>query len=227
MGVYLHTNDWIPLENTIAYYPLTSSSTVNDYSWNGYTLTQNWNSDFWTYLWVDCVYVHWSDSRWFKCLTNQSINNSVLWNSFTLIFRWARDTNKSIWCAFWWINWSWNWLNYGSNNNNIQLDVLLNWSINRLQSTPTTTAQQWNLYTAVYDNWSEKWYIDWNVVVSGNYTVGTINILWVWCWFWTESSWYTYQNNGYLSNVIIESKARTTAEVLNYFNNTKNNYWIS
>jgi hypothetical protein len=225
MGVYLRVDkQWQPWANTIAYYPLTSTSTTSDMSGNWYTLTQNWNSDFWTYLWVDCVYVHWSDSSWFKCLTNQSINNSVLWNTFTLIFRWARDID--IYCAFWWINWSWNWLNYGSNNRNIQMEVLSNWSINRLQSTPTTTAQQWNLYAAVYDNWSEKWYIDWNVVVSGNYTVGAINILWVWCWFWTDISWYTYQSNGYLSNVIIENKARTAQEVADYFDQTKANYWL-
>ena len=44
-----------PWSSTIAYYPLNSSTTVNDMSGNGYTLTNDWAS-FWTYGWVDCAY---------------------------------------------------------------------------------------------------------------------------------------------------------------------------
>ena len=225
--VYKKKKWWKPWANTIAYYPLSSTSTTSDMSGNWYTLTQNWNSDFWTYLWVDCLYAHWSDGSWFKCLTNQSINNSVLWNSFTLVFWWAREaSNKWIWCWFGWKNWSWNGLQYYANSNNVELDVLYNWSINSLKSTPTITAQQWNLFVVVYDNWTEKWYINWNEVVSGSYTVGTINVFWVWCFFWTEVAGYTYQWNGYVSNCIIESKARTLDEIANYYNQTKSNYGL-
>lgn len=226
--IYKDIEGYEPNENTVVYYPLTSETTVNDLSWNWYTLTQNWNSDFWTYLWIDCVYVHWSDSSWFKCLTNQSINNSVLWNTFTLIFRWARyDSNSTLLCGFWWKNGSWNGLNYMATSSVINMEVLLNWSINRLQASPTINAQERNLFVAVYDNGAEKWFINTNQVVSGSYTVWTINVFWVWCAFGTETSWYTYQWNGYVSNCIIEKKARTAQEIVDYYNITKWFYWIS
>ena len=218
---------WRPGANTIAYYPLTSTSTISDMSGNGRNLTQNWNSDFWTYLGVDCVYVHWSNGSWFRCLTTQSITNSVLWNSFTLVFRWARETSKELWCAFGWKDGKWNGLNYAANNSNIKMELQNNWSVNSLTATPTTTANQWNLFVAVYDNWTEKWYKDWTEIMNGSYTVGTINVFWIWCGFWTQSSWYTYQHNGYVSNVIIENKVRTADEILAYYNQTKSLYGIS
>ena len=54
MWVYIWNDTWLPNKDTIAYYPLNATTTVNDMSGNSKTLTNN-NVTFWTYNWVDCA----------------------------------------------------------------------------------------------------------------------------------------------------------------------------
>lgn len=219
---------WKPWANTIAYYPLTTSTTTSDMSGNNRNLTQVDNSTFWTYLWVNCVYVYWNTQSWFHCLYNRNVNNQTLWNKFTVSFWGSRlnQNNNSIMCWMWWINGSWNWYNIYWNSSTVENEVLNNWSINKITYSKTISVWEWYLYTAVYDNWNSKLYVDWVLWASWNYTVWTINVIWVWITFGTQTTGYSYQWNWYLSNYILENKARTAADVVNYYNSTKWNYWL-
>lgn len=219
---------WQPWANTLAYYPLTTETTVSDLSGNNRNLTQHDNSTFWTYGWVDCVYVSWNNASWFHCLTTNSITNQVLWNQFTMMwYGYRSDSSKWLFSGMWGINWSWNWFNVIFNTSDISAEILRNGSINSISYSSGNIYWQWKLLTATYDNWSVKLYLNGSQVATGTYTVGTINILWVGCFFGTQSSWYTYQWNWYISNFILENKARTADEISAYYNQTKAKYWIS
>lgn len=47
-----------PWENTIAYFPLSVSTTTKDQSWKWYQLTTSWSVSFWTYGWVSCCTIN-------------------------------------------------------------------------------------------------------------------------------------------------------------------------
>ena len=218
---------WQPWENTIVYYPLTSTTTVNDMSGNNRNLTQVDKSTFWTYWGINCVYVSWSSQSWLHCLYTIAITNSVLWTKFTEIFWCKRDTSKDIWCWMGWLTGAWDWYNLLINSSwNLVNEIQNNGSMNNVTYSWWISAWTRNMVTATYDNWSCKIYLNWNSVWSGIYTVWTISILWIWCRYGTETAWYTYQDNWYLSNYILENKVRTAQEISDYYKNTKKNYWL-
>ena len=80
----------------------------------------------------------------------------------------------------------------------------------------------WTNWNAMYVNWIQQTlsYTDWN------------SSTWIWsgrsvpkiCLWANHNTWEKSQCN--LSEVIIENKARTAQEVLNYYNNTKSKYWL-
>lgn len=64
---------WTPWANTVAYYPLNSTSQWNDMKGMGtaYNLaTSHTAPTYWTYQWVDCAYFNWSSTE----INNDSIN---------------------------------------------------------------------------------------------------------------------------------------------------------
>ena len=111
MGVYLYPNNtetelknayigeyperWQPWANTVAYYPLTSTTTVNDLSGNGYTLsTHDTLPTFWIYQWVDCASFN-SNS-----LKTSSVNPWAYWKlARTVKYRWEQQIRNA--SCFW------------------------------------------------------------------------------------------------------------------------------
>ena len=216
-----------PWANTIAYYQLTTSTTISDMSGNNRNLTQVDNSTFWTYNWVNCVYVSWSNASWFHCLYTRDITSNVLGTQFTVQFWGNRDNSKNIRCGWGWANGSWNGYNLFIDENwKAVCEALNNWSINSISYSWGYSAWTWYLITWTYDNWSCKLYINWTQVASWTYTAWAINVFWVGTTFGTEATWYTYQWNGYVSKVILENKVRTAQEINDYYNWTKADYWL-
>ena len=202
-----------PWSNTVAYYPLTSSTTVNDLSWNSRTLTNSWSVTFWTYKWVDCAYFSWSNY-----LYNSSVysNQNAITVSWWMYFIANSQYSDNV---FRWGNNLWPWVDR-TNNNNFRCSPWLSAYI--AISSDTT----WRHYAFTYSWWSTwtlKFYVNW--VLIWTYSSATP----------PSSSWIaisrSYNNNeGYFkwwqSNIIVENKVRTDTEVLNYYNKSKSNYWL-
>jgi hypothetical protein len=212
--VYKKKKGWKPWANTIAYYPLTSTSTVNECSWKNKPLTNTWVT-FGTYKWVDCAYL--DGSHFLKNETSYGLSwsfTALIWAYYVKIShvnyeqpRFYGDNNWNIWI---WIE-------------PYAIDI---WYNPRWSETGQTLASDsgWKLLTVVYDWTNCKLYVN-------NANVDT-----------TARSWYTYTDSklwigGYvptplywkwwLSEFILENKARTAEQVDWYYNQTKSLYGIS
>lgn len=205
---------WQPWANTIAYYPLTSTSTVNDMSWNSNTLTNNGGVTFGINAGVDCASFDRS-----KDLT-ATISNIPQWTS-------ARTT--SFWCymdsTF---SWGVIFLNYWTSATPYnrawypcypyagKCFTIWTFGSDLASTTPWTTGQRYNVVWT-YDWTNINLYLNW-VLIATNVT--NLNTTWYVLALWNDLI-------GYLSNVIIEDKARTAQEISDYYDQTKWDYWIS
>lgn len=200
----------VPWANTIAYYPLTSSSTVNDQSWNGYNLTNNWAS-FGTYNGVDCGYFN--NANAYKSWS------LFTWNpTFTVSIR-AKITTTSAWKNFWWF-----WTANGAGCFGLWLDrtTLYTWWWNNDRNTGYTFDTNWHHVVFNYSSWSGIVYVDWTAVYNWTWSPNIQND------YTTigSNAWLFDKRRGYLSEAIFEDKVRTAQEISNYYNSTKSNYWL-
>ena len=214
----------------LAHYPLTSSTTTSDTSGNNKNLTKSWTVTFGTYWGVDCAYFNGgylyineslalgSDPRTISCWFNRQNATSeagAFWGMWT-----ASSTN---WITTYLhgnapIQW-----HYGYGNREYNRDVWFN---------QIPTVWDWTLLTVTY-NWS-----DLLVYVNSSY-------LWtptIWDYAWTNTITLNLTNTattlaqmpnfgaaawkGYFSDFIFDWKAWTAQEVLDYYNDTKSNYWL-
>lgn len=206
---------WQPWANTIAYYPLTSDTTVNDMSGNNRNLTNNW-VQFWEYAWANCGYFNWSSYL--------AINsNPLTWSSdFTAVSWFYNTQNSSGWqnsIAFWAPSWS-NAFSTWINNSGRKLMV---WGWNNDRDTwyvvPVNT---WICCVMSHSWWTIKTYVNWNLV---NTSTVSFN-LWssktrIWCWLSNDLDKFYW----YIWECIIEDKAWTEQEASDYYNQTKSNYY--
>ena len=212
--VYGGEPKWKPNANTIAYYPLTSSTTTSDIKW-WYNLTV-WHSSptFWTYQWVDCAKFNGSNND----LYNNSLNPWAYGHQFTI----------SLYAYFWW--WStailiWNVYKTGSNYYNFSLWKNPNASYINMEWvnfwTISTNSWWWHNLVVTCNERAVTTYVNWVQQNTGTLWLSLSNN-WVWRLWVTEDGWnYYYYFNGWLSNVIVENKIWTSTEVSNYYNQTK------
>lgn len=217
MWVYIYQNNselamknayigevWTPWENTVAYYPLTSTTTVNDQSGNNRNLTNYNGVAFGTYAGVDCASFAW--------------NKMILYHS-DFPARWYGDYTMSC------------WMYTTSNNQQIVLShwnadttglnmIIKNWYID--PNIAPVTLNTWHHIAYVVESWYLKMYVDGVLVYNNPHNVNGSKSLWIWRQTYTDTMNYLW----YISNVIMESVARTAQEIANYYNNTKNLYWI-
>lgn len=218
MWVYIWTDEWMPWANTIAYYPLTSETTVNDLSWNGYNLTTNWTVTFWTNQGVSCA----------------SFNSSWLYISSFSQLQWTASRTYSFWI---YDNNTWTWqptyvFQWRTGNNNqmvlIFTDGNKNYTISQWGSSSGSfwakKNGQWVHIAVTYDGSKFTWYTNWTSAGTWTYT---INTQWSELAIW-KNSWNTWGSFvWYISEVIVENKVRTASEIAGYYNQTKSQYWIS
>jgi len=221
MGVYLYTDEgWLPWANTMAYRPLTSSTTLNDQSGNSYNLTNKGSVTFWTYKWVNCAYF---DGTWSNYLdigtfpTNQQ--------AFTVSCRIYYISNEKTangnydQVAWWW--YTNHWLRRDCYNS--PYNKLICWWIDAWSLT-SDSAWIYTTYTfngsnvgTFYKNWSLVWTYTNTPNFWTYFSIGAIH---------NSSSGYKKWKWG-ISEVIVESWQRTAQDVANYFNQTKSNYGVS
>lgn len=203
---------WKPWANTLAYYPLTSETTVNDMSGNNHNLTTSWSWILYDSLWVglsNSSFFSWSaiiPPAW-PFTINVWAKYTTLTNEGHVVQQFNSSTNGSaitIWCYN--NNWFSRWKGSGD-----------------LEVAPIT-ANQWTNVVYVYTSGTVKFYINCTgYTQSRTINTTTPNYFWVGSWWETYRRWYMNWN---ISELIIENKARTDQEVSDYYNLTKWNYWL-
>lgn len=212
---------WQPWANTIAYYPLNSTTTVNDLSWNWYNLTNvnNWIL-FQIYQWVDCSVF--SNNNYYNALviTTWDIIPKTTFTYSAWLYILDYDYNPRLfttygaspYCVLLNYPWYWERIAIWSSTASAGLSIIKN---SRHLYTVT-----WNFST-----WQYIWYIDW--VVNNSWSWNPITP-WVWVAIWCpdaiSQSWQADKYNGWMSNVIVEDKIRTAQEVSDYYTLTSWDY---
>lgn len=124
----------------------------------------------------------------------------------TWYWNWTRA--KSMWFHYDKF-WTWWW-----SNDTDHCDALMN---------------QWALYTWTFDWTTTKGYLNWVLKNSKNmtYSVDSNNYSSLFSQTIQGANDPSQSFNWYMNDVIIENRARTAQEVLDYYNLTKSNYWVS
>lgn len=214
----------VPGENTVAYYPLNSTDTLSDKSWNSYDLTNSWSVAFWIQQWVDCAwFTSWGSSSWSRWLYR---------TSDTIITPQSTDLTFHVWLYKWSETMYYNPRIIGRYNSSI-FTYASRSKISTADSTTygiTPVEWAWFLFSCVY-KYSDK---TWDYYLNGAYqntqtnsTPASYSNAWIvlgtrdglWTWYWDKWSWW-------MSNIIIENKVRTAQEISNYYNSTKSNYGL-
>lgn len=203
MGVYLHTDEWLPWENTIAYFPFESDTL--DYSWNDTTLSGSGTK-------ATIGYTYSADAKltnpnilyasvWlnkgtlypgYDCLTygklgyigyNMRHNQSNLNNKIAIF----ADSNFTIWGTSDWFNsneWHHRWWTRDGTNLKIEKDGVVS-----------------TLYSGSVYNFDNTW-------------VFSLNHLDYWSWSVTYSK------------LVVEDRTRTAQQMTDYYNQTKSDYGL-
>lgn len=233
MGVYMRVDVqwWQPWEDTVAYRPLTSTTTVNDESWNGNTLTNAWVS-FATYNGVSCARITWNADSYHT--TNQylywDITGLPIWANPRTFSLWVYQDNAAS-------SWEACYLYQGKTYTDGQV-VLIQWSggvyINTYWNNSATyvgfvTPTIWQRHNnvLVYD-WSNfVYYVNGVQKITWSRTISTHNSNFSLWWAGGGSLQGLNSFNWWLSDAIIEDKAWTQQDVTDYYNLTKSLYGIS
>ena len=213
---------WQPWANTVAYYPLTSISTVDDESGNNRDLTNSWII-FGDYWWVDCGYF---DGSVYASFSWFSLDNSARTVNFWAYCTWSvwgyyavahisdfsYSPSWSLWVKFnnWNTNvWPWDWVNASA------------------ETVTATVTAWWHNVLVTQESTTVKLYVD-GTLIGTNSSYPSES--------WTPSGWSVGSKNasthsekfiGYVSNLILEDKVWTATEVSDYYDLTKWDYWIS
>lgn len=232
MAIYMHSNDWRPWDNTVAYYPLESNG--NDYSGNNHNLTWTWTPSYTTSWWTKNVL---------------SLNGSTLGKISSLswtygnytINLWIKHNNTNTWQQFFWnMNSSWwNTVYFNFNGTSQDASKIDYWYQRRpwwwstsyatLYWTTNRSANTWYNVCITATPSSVILYVNWNQVASTS-TNGTVildswgNAIW-WRWNWMSNRNENFVN-WYMSEFILENKTWTAAQISDYYNSTKSKYWL-
>ena len=202
-----------PTANTTAWYKLETDA--NDYSWNN--RNASWaNVTYWT-SW-DLKYAIFNGSSSYL-LANNGLSS---WNYTVSVWIKANELKTE---AILLTNWSGNNMQpiyLGSNGNVTQWYWI--WSSSQY-STPnwTVSTSTWYNIVSVREWSTAKIYVNWQLIWSWSVTTNTYTDQWsIWAQKYYNQHWY----NWFMSNLIIEDKARTASEIADYYNNTKSNYGL-
>lgn len=228
---------WQPWANTLAYYKLDWN--LNDSSGNERGLTNSWIS-FQIEDNINCAYCNWWSYAYCQTIPTPSVITISIWAKATNDRSWTYARNlfhtklassRQNWLI--WVRWEfysgsgyptvsvWTSGNVWNESNSLSYSTL---SYNDICNR--------NLWTCVYDNVNYKLsiYRNWQFVSED--TFSTYHPTWNWCDKFSIWVWYVPWNNPtrywkwWVSETIIEDKARTAQEIADYYNQTKANYGL-
>lgn len=213
-----------PNVNTVWYRPLESD--CKDYSWNWYDGT--WSSPSYTKSWTinNVAYFNGSyiDLSTFRITEdNTTINvwvKSTSTNSWQEVFDANDDSGSTTSVTYFWYNWPW-----GVSNQYWMQHAVPWWSYWVAYTSWWPFQDVWkNICVVMNTSWI-KIYMNWVLQSTSS------NLSWRMVWtpdasIWWRKHWNENFFRWYISEFIWENKARTTKEILNYYNSTKWNYWL-
>ena len=216
---------WNPWANTVAYFPLDVD--LLDHWPNHFTMTNYW------WVTIDTTQISGKGVayfNWSSMLYATSLSWLPTWTNPKTISIWVNkraSTTTGIYC---WIG-----TVYADNPNKSFIINQYNWKFwfstwgwgyDFPSSVTPTIWQRYNL-VASYDGSTYTLYINWTANISGSLTANTTSDK-ICIWWNTDTRiWYWMPEKAYMSEVIIENKARTAQEILDYYNITKSLYGIS
>lgn len=201
--------EWKPWANTFMYLPMKDD--FNDATWNN-TITNSW-ATITTVDWVTCWYFNYNTLTW-------SVTPSTSTNKTFSV--WIRPDSWNSW----WIIWSnhsgyysWDYFMYNSSSIGYECYYAY-WDTSYIRTSTSLSQDTWQ--HLCYANW--KIYLNWTELATST------------SWTMNMASWYPYtiwsQNSSanafrwYMSEFIVETVWWTSQEVLDYYNQTKANYWL-
>jgi len=216
-----------PWSNTLLYLPLESDT--NDHSWNSYTITKSW-----TITKSDIGYQFGSNGRSYLSTPSLSLDGITdltvcFWQYVTTV---PSKSHIMVSKYIWYNSSPWVCFNFWMYNHNPwwfwhkMLFMIWNTSDTLKEYYSTNDPLWWwKLITGTLSSWTMKSYINWTIdgSVSSVWTFKKVSTpIYIWAYQATNNEYLVWK----LSNVIIESKARTSEEISNYYNQTKSNYWL-
>lgn len=221
---------WSPWINTYMYFPLTNSSKLADMSWNWRNLTSyRWYVTYWTFAWVDCANLA-QDSLYISSWISLNINN---WATFSI---WFQETSAMPYDNASLIEM---WTSRSTSSDDVQytganINKTWKWSTHGVQIkrnsegqgtvTATSYNQRYNVVFVKPNSSSYLLYLNWQAVSSLQWyseTYPTKTTFRIW-----RNQAYNRSFNWYISNAIVENKAWSAQDVLDYYNLTKSEYWL-
>lgn len=213
---------WQPWANTIAYYPLTSETTVNDMSGNGYNLSTSWTVTYGTWLWVDSMV----GGSWY--LSTQITTIPVSDSARTLsIWAYLPSITYNKYLTMWFYGTAMSFhsqhqMCYNTYDNTVT-PYLWNYYDDLFNSAINNSLPQWYNIIYVYDWTAQYLYNNWVLIAQQNIALTTGNNT---LYIWSNASWND-KFSWNLSALIIENVAWTAQDVADYYDQTKWDYWIS
>jgi hypothetical protein len=220
MGVYLWTEEWLPWENTVAYFP---------FNWNLNDLTGNYT---WTAIGT-INYSTWVKGDWISKTTSNAVLTNIpwtfFWSAFTIIMWFKFNSINSVVRFMWGYAWS---STAGSETDyaNIQYESW-QWGLQFYNYNAQRTSWSWtpatNTWYCIGITW---WWVanDLRAYVNGvelskirssyNYnTRAESNVaLWICAGSWAITNNQTFA--WMIDEAILENKQRTSSEMLDYYN---------
>ena len=223
---------WEPWADTVAYYPLTSTTTNTDQSGNWHTLTTfNWITFETLASWKSVARFNGSSSG-NTCKANT--DEFSVWNTWTLSI-WANLENNGGSYPNKYILFR---NGYQQNNNQARIVIFTAWygyvsvgncwssgAWDYMSNISPITDGDWHHYVCVSELDKLSLYIDWSLVWNNNTSItatsstGRIYIAsnddsYYWC------KWL-------ISEAIVDEAVWSASDVAKYYNDTKADYWIS
>lgn len=203
---------WQPWANTIAYWKLDGD--MLDYSWNWYDGT--WWTENYTTLssWIQVANFNWTSS------IETTYTQTISTEPFTILW-WFKRANT------WEQYWLWKWA-VESNYSYLHMGFYSNWTVVMDFYGTTNPSWQcsdtdWHFAAFTYSWTTQRCYYDDNT--PQDITKSFNEFAWA-LWLGSRVGWRN-KFSWNLSNVIIENKARTDQEIVDYYNQTKSLYGIS
>lgn len=204
---------WQPWPNTVAYYKFEGN--LNDSSGNN----RNLSGGTFTYgtLQTGAKYIQTSSGQYTNNYTSMPFNT----NSYTINIRACADATTTSWIL----------VDFHTNKSNFPRFATASTNKFTFTTNPTnitTTINNWHNYVCVCKNGTAYCYIDGvqQTTKGLNSHNANLNYFRLNTVGYAGSPLTNFTRKGKMSELILESKDRTTDEIIQYYNKTKTKYWI-
>lgn len=209
---------YTPWPTTIAYRPLTSTTTVNDQKNNYHLANQGWVV-FGEYKGVDCAYFNMNSNSRLKIASFPTNNQSFTVFARLYLVNNNATSGRNDQIAFWW------WSNCGVFKDSYVNRNTLKWIFD-LYSWTVWAEGPWTFVAITYNSSTRKgsyykndtlvWELTQTITAGTTFAVGSNYTA-----SGTDKKW-----KGWISEIWVDWKVRTAQELSDYYNNMKYKYWL-